>query len=77
MPQTREASAMAVTLVDAAMTAAANESAGDPCFESLSAHLEAEHRKADVLAYIGQLEMRCEEMAQKLAPRIPSLVEWR
>lgn len=77
MPRTREASAMARTLLDAAMTAAANESAADPCFGSLSSHIEAEQRKADVLEYVAQLELRCEEMAQQLAPRIPSLKEWR
>lgn len=81
MPRTREASAMAVMLVNCALESAREIERGelwpDGCGARPRELEEAKDARADLLAYIGQLELRCEEMAQQLAPRIPSMQEWR
>lgn len=81
MPRTREASAMARTLLDAALSDVWHDARWatigiQPGFQPRFDVLERQSRH-DLLDYVAQLELRCEEMAQQLAPRIPSLKEWR
>lgn len=73
MPATREASAMAVMLVNSALEAAREIERGELWADGCGARPreidEAKDTRADLLEYIAQVEMRCEEMAQQLAPR--------